>query len=359
MSFEILQERLAALQETISKLKQLIDRLANIEFQPGSVPLGTDEEDSVSGELSAEIGQMLRSGIEDQELLTEEVKYLRPEGSEKEMLKDVAERAGRELTSCRFAFRKARIAAKKSLDKSQKLEKELMLQTFSATPIEEPIPEEHDGNDQSKSTPQLQQRETYRPPRIAQANAKSRLSEEDQQTVGASSNVTDALRRTHDLMAAELSRSEFAHQTLVESSAALKQLDQAYGSLDSMLASSKDLLGTLLRSQKSDTWYLQTSMYMLMVTLAWLVFRRWLYGPAWWLVWLPLRLVFRVFSGGGGKPEVEVVTTTTKAIVEEIVTTATEVVEEVVKATTDVIEEVVKATVEAISEGVGAEGSEL
>ena len=127
----------------------------------------------------------------------------------------------------------------------------------------------------------------------------SSLSEEDQQTVGASSSVTNALRRTHDLIATELSRSEFAHQTLTESSTALKQLNESYTSLDSMLASSRDLLGTLLRSQKSDTWYLQTALYMLLATGAWLVFRRILYGPMWWLVWLPLRLLFGVGMKAG------------------------------------------------------------
>lgn len=136
----------------------------------------------------------------------------------------------------------------------------------------------------------------------------STLSEEDQQTVGASGNYTEALRRTHDLIASELSRSEFAHQTLTESSNALKQLNEKYDSLDSLLAGSKELLGTLLRSQKSDTWYLQTAMYMLMVTGGWLLFRRLLYGPMWWLVWLPLRLMFglgtQVGSAvlGGGAP---------------------------------------------------------
>lgn len=66
-----------------------------------------------------------------------------------------------------------------------------------------------------------------------------------------------------------------------------------------MLANSRDLLGTLLRSQKSDTWYLQTAMYMLMVTGAWLLFRRILYGPMWWLVWLPLRIVFGIGTKAG------------------------------------------------------------
>lgn len=98
MSFEGLQERLVALQETTTQIKELIDRLAELEFQPGSVPLGADEEDSVSGELSAEIGQLLRSGLEDQELLQEEIKYLRPDGHEKERLQDGVARVGRELS---------------------------------------------------------------------------------------------------------------------------------------------------------------------------------------------------------------------------------------------------------------------
>jgi protein transport protein SEC20 len=117
--------------------------------------------------------------------------------------------------------------------------------------------------------------------------------------VGASSNVTNALRRTHALIASELTKSEFARQTLSESSVALRKLDESYTSLDGMLASSRDLLGTLLKSQKSDTWYLQTALYMLMVTGAWLVFRRILYGPLWWLVWLPLRIMFGVGTKAG------------------------------------------------------------
>lgn len=128
--------------------------------------------------------------------------------------------------------------------------------------------------------------------------------------MGASTDVTAALRRTHDMMAAELARSAFARQTLDESTAALRQLDAAYGGLDGMLASSRDLLGTLLRSQKTDTWYLETSLYLLLATLGWLIFRRWLYGPLWWVVWMPARILWGTgkaagraasgLAGGGG-----------------------------------------------------------
>ncbi|KAI9171398.1 hypothetical protein HJFPF1_00880 [Paramyrothecium foliicola] len=291
MSFEGLQERLTALQETTTQLQELIDRLANLKFEPGSVPLDADEESSVSGELGTEISQMLRDGMEEQELLLEEIKYLRPESHEKSKLEEGAQRLAKELISSRFSFRKARLSAAKKLKDAQKLERELLIQSYSM-PVSETASAH--GSDEAPE-PHQRIRQIHH-----QHQQYSSLSEEDQQTVGASSNVTNALRRTHDLIAAELSRSEFAHQTLTESSAALKQLDESYSSLDTMLASSKDLLGTLLRSQKSDTWYLQTALYMLLATGAWLFFRRLLYGPLLLLVWWPLRVMFGLGSIAGG-----------------------------------------------------------
>ena len=138
----------------------------------------------------------------------------------------------------------------------------------------------------------------------------------EEREVSASSDVTSALRRTHDMMTAELSRSQFAHDTLKESTAALAQLGETYSITDTMLSSSKNLLGTLLRSQKSDTWYLETAFYILCTTILWLVFRRFLYGPLWWFLWFPLRIFFRsligvltgigLIGGGGGSTTVAV-----------------------------------------------------
>jgi protein transport protein SEC20 len=146
------------------------------------------------------------------------------------------------------------------------------------------------------------------------------LSKEEKE-VNASSDVTLALRRTHDMMTAELSRSQFAHDTLKESTAALSQLSETYSTLDTMLSRSRNLLGTLLTSQKSDTWYLETAFYILLVTIAWLVWRRLLYGPTWLVLWyipkvifsslkLGLRLLVVMFTAvgvtGGQKPDVGV-----------------------------------------------------
>lgn len=117
--------------------------------------------------------------------------------------------------------------------------------------------------------------------------------------MAASAEATRGLHRLRDNIEKALLLSNTTHDTLVESSTALAGLGDSYTSLDTMLSSSKQLVATLVRSRKSDTWYLQTSLYMLFITLAWLIFRRWLYGPVWWIVWLPLRLVFRTSVGVG------------------------------------------------------------
>lgn len=98
-------------------------------------------------------------------------------------------------------------------------------------------------------------------------------------------------------MQSELSRSRFAQETLEQSTAALSDLGERYSDLNTLLANSKNLVSTLLKSTKSDTWYLETTFYILITTVIWLVFRRWLYGPlTWFLIW-PLKLVFRIVCG--------------------------------------------------------------
>lgn len=198
------------------------------------------------------------------------------------------------LHSCRPLLRKAQIQSKENLKQAQRRERELLWASFS---------QPRSAGTSGAASPRPVDRPRRKP--------RGEMSK-DEQTVASSGDVTQALRRTHDMMAAELSRSDFARKTLQESTAALAQLGESYMSLDTMLSSSKDLLGTLMTSQKSDTWYLQTSFYMLAVTNCWLVFRRFLYGPMWWLVWLPLRLAFRgavtvtSLARGGGQEAVVV-----------------------------------------------------
>jgi protein transport protein SEC20 len=95
-------------------------------------------------------------------------------------------------------------------------------------------------------------------------------------------------------MSTELQRSQFAQETFDRSTQELLQLGEQYNDLDYYLKSSKTLVTSLLKSNKSDTWYLETTFYLLLVTISWLFFRRVLYGPGWWLLYLPLRLSYRI-----------------------------------------------------------------
>lgn len=190
--------------------------------------------------------------------------------------------------SYRTKFRQSQLAARKRLADAQRHERDAVLQSYSppaadaASPTDDPPPAE------TRSAPPA--------PRKNQAPA---VSDEDQQVVAASAEATKGLHRLRDNIEKALLLSDATHETLEESSAALGNVGESYSSLDSMLGSSKQLVATLVKSRKSDTWYLQTSLCILLSTLAWLVFRRWLYGPLWWLVWLPMRLVFRTSVGVG------------------------------------------------------------
>ncbi|KAK1774973.1 Sec20-domain-containing protein [Copromyces sp. CBS 386.78] len=328
-SFESLQERLTALQETTGQLKELIERLATLKFEPGSVPLSNSisslanaaadgNTNNEAADLSAEISQVLREEEEDLELLQEEITDLRSgrPGSEAEhkktRLKEGAQRLAVELRGCRTSFRKAQLAARRNLETAQRLERQLLLASYAAvaanlaasdrgsgastpapvptstTPPPLPTPAAA-----SSDAPPLDPRQALFGNRRRKNHQTNAAPSHDSEVVSASSTVTDALRRTHALIASEVAKSAFASQTLAESTAALKELQRSYEGIDSLLTRSRDLVSTLLQSQKSDTWYLRTSLYMLLCTLGWLVFRRWLYGPLWWVLWLPLKMLWK------------------------------------------------------------------
>ena len=80
-----------------------------------------------------------------------------------------------------------------------------------------------------------------------------------------------------------------------QSTAALNSLNESYGTLDTLLSSSKSLISTLVNSQKSDTWYLETAVWILVYTILWLVFRRWFYGPIRYLLYLPAKWMLSLF----------------------------------------------------------------
>ncbi|KAF2001208.1 Sec20-domain-containing protein [Amniculicola lignicola CBS 123094] len=282
---QTLSNRLTALSENNKGLTQLIQRLSKLDFQPGSVPLTSsnaagDVDADARVELTAEIHETLKQLEEDLELLRQEVEDVVQSSapnsrrrdssreSEKSRLAVLLARLTEDLRSSRAQFRKAQIAAKRNADRAKLKERELLFSSLQS----------------GTSTPSSIHRRKHNPNATEQEVIQS-----------ASSDVTAALRRTHQLMQTELSRSRFAQETLEQSTAALADLGEKYTDLSGLLANSKNLVSTLLKSTKSDTWYLETALYILSATIIWLIFRRLLYGPLTWFVWWPLKLVYKLF----------------------------------------------------------------
>ncbi|KAK7520211.1 Sec20-domain-containing protein [Phyllosticta citriasiana] len=275
---QALATRLSSLSDQNKQTVQLIHRLAKLQFQPGSAPLEGDEGD-VRIELSSEIHDSLKQQEEELELFRQEVEELigsrvirtgtneSEKEREKSRLSIQVARLGEDLKQARSQFRKAQLQAKRNAEAAKQKERELLFA----------------GIQEGNTLPSAGRRR----------DANSKLTQ-DEIVAAASSDVTAALRRTHHLMTSELSRSRFAQETLDQSTAALAELGERYIDLNTLLSSSKTLVNTLLRSQKTDTWYLETTLYILLTTLVWLLYRRLLYGPTWWLIWLPLKLTYKL-----------------------------------------------------------------
>ncbi|KAE8309137.1 hypothetical protein BDV41DRAFT_567641 [Aspergillus transmontanensis] len=274
-SISALQARLKELSTSLAQIHPLVSRLRNFTTAVG-------QGDEARLELGAEIHSLLKEAEIQLEVLRVDVEALetategRRKGvdNEKELERErvvaLAGRLAEDLKKTRGDFRNAQLQAKRNAEIAKRKERELL---FSRS----------------------QSAERKREPT-------EKLTQDDV-LLNTSSDVTAALRRTHHLMQAELSRSQFAQETLEQSTAALSSLSESYTGLDTLLSSSRNLVGSLLRSQKSDTWYLETAFYILIGTIVWLLFRRILYGPMWWLVWLPIRLaaksVFAILGAVG------------------------------------------------------------
>ena len=294
-----LSQQLSQLSDSLKATNTLISRLSKLSFQPGSEPL--EGNGSVRVELAQDIHDSLKQLEEELELLKQEAEDLttatggsvRRRDSEKERdkarLSAQVARLGEDLRSSRSQFRRAQLNAKKASEAAKQKERELVFASLQ-NPPEQPA----NGSTDGRGTPDL-------------FAGRRKLGQQKQLTkeeleVDASSNVTTALRRTHDLLSTELSRSRFAQETFDQSTAALAELGEHYSNLDTILSNSRNLLGTLLRSQKSDTWYLETAFYILIATLSWLIFRRILLGPFVrlplfilnWFIWKPLYLFLTI-----------------------------------------------------------------
>ena len=213
--------------------------------------------------------------------------------NEKERIAAQVHKLLEDLKSARHSFRRAQLDAKRYADAQRAQER---AELFAPPP--QLVSSDTDASANGTTTPPS--RPASRATRHTQQSHKN-LTQADL-TVAASTAVTNALRRTHDLLQSSVDQSQFASETLATSTAALASLSENYSSLDTVLASSRSLVSSLVRSQKSDTWYLETAFWLCVGTLGWLIFRRWIYGPMWWLVWLPLKWMWWAMAGIASSP---------------------------------------------------------
>ncbi|KAK3659460.1 Protein transport protein sec20 [Elasticomyces elasticus] len=290
MSTSHLLAQLTQLSDSLKQTNTLITRLAKLPFSPSSEPVDISDINTVRLELAQDIHDALKQLEEDLELLTQETEDLNPSQAlpshrrresktgekERERARVSAQltRLSEDLRNSRGRFRSAQLSAKRASEAAKAKERELVFASLRTEPVQ-------NTTDSNNTIP----RDLFA--NRSSLKQKHNPLSKDETLAATSTDITTALRRTHALLSTELSRSRFAQETFDQSTAALADLGEKYSSLDDILSTSRNLLGTLVSSQKSDTWYLETAFYLLLATLAWLFFRRILFGP---FVRLPLFL---------------------------------------------------------------------
>ncbi|KAK6516611.1 hypothetical protein TWF506_006510 [Arthrobotrys conoides] len=292
-----ISERIAVLTNAYQEVTTYIDRLANL-----TAP-GTEE---ARNELAGLIHQSLKEGDAELETLTLQTATLNPSTEPQAALHSRLHKLSEEFKHARTIYRKSLLHSKKSSTLNARREREAILlhQQQSSLPTS-PTSSSTNASPSTSTTSlplAVPGSVLYRRPYHQSTSSKSKKDPQSDLLTSASSDVTTALRRTHALMTAELTRSHFASETLAQSTETLKQLGSNYSSFDNVISKSKGLITDLVKKNKSDMWYYQMSLYMLIGTIGWLIFRRLLWGPVFLLVWLPLRMlvwmVLMPFRGG-------------------------------------------------------------
>lgn len=268
MATQSLPASLRTLEESQKRINTLIQQLAK--YSPGP---------SSRADLSSEIHDLLKEQSDRLELLRQDVEEIstrwvgggsvvrqrEEEEQERERTVSTFSRLEEDLKIAHRNFRRAQVDAKRAEENVRRREREEL----------------------------FAKRRKEGDAHVPSARQGQKLTQ-DELALNAANDVTKSLRRTHALLESNLEQSQFAMQTLEESTQALAGLGEKYTGMEGLLKTSRGLLSQLYRSQKSDTWYLETAFYILLGTLAWLIFRRLLFGPGWWLLWMPLKLFWRL-----------------------------------------------------------------
>jgi protein transport protein SEC20 len=102
----------------------------------------------------------------------------------------------------------------------------------------------------------------------------------------ASSDVTSELRRAHEMMSNELSKSALSQELLEQSSKTLGSLHEEYTAFQAILVGSKRLLKELENADKADRIWIWASLSFFLTVVAWILYRRILSKGINILVWL-------------------------------------------------------------------------
>ncbi|KAK9238462.1 Sec20-domain-containing protein [Lipomyces kononenkoae] len=97
--------------------------------------------------------------------------------------------------------------------------------------------------------------------------------------------ATAALRRTHQLLEAEVARSAMSLEVLDESNIALKKLTKQYTAFDVVLGMSRRVISVLEQADKWDKIYMIAAMGFLLLVVCWILWRRIFKGPVRLVIW--------------------------------------------------------------------------
>lgn len=132
-------------------------------------------------------------------------------------------------------------------------------------------------------------------------SASKKLSSEDQM-VNKSEDITNTLRRVHQMAQTEVIKSSINMEELEYSTKSLRELQGKYNAFDVMLNGSHRLIRHLEEADKWDRFYMIASLSFLAAVLFWIIWRRILKAPTMLLLWtLTKGFNLAAYIGGGMK----------------------------------------------------------
>ncbi|KAJ8097305.1 Sec20-domain-containing protein [Lipomyces tetrasporus] len=239
-----------SLESTIDEVVALHTAIAHQITQ--LLKLATDDE-AARSRLASQIHNQLREAdilIEAADVLIQDYTATGDDWVSKTALVGKLHEAKEDLKLDRSSYRKAQLLSRQTTLKTQRQERELL---FASAKSHHRV--------STASTPPV-------------SNA-LRTAEE----------ATAALRRTHQLLEAEVARSALSLEVLDESNVSLKKLTTQYTAFDVVLGTSRRVISVLEQADKWDRIYMLGAMGFLLLVLCWILWRRVFRVPTRLVIW--------------------------------------------------------------------------